>query len=155
MLPTEHKLSNLSPFPSQPPLLPGSLLTPSSPFQAPWNRLELPSKPFCHICICSSFCLACLLYFPTLSDSCLPAPTPAFLHQYPWRSHIFERLTLYGTSSVQFSLKALLAMQQLAPFIFFTSLKFPRHCAKAICLFLGRYHLSSLQNLTQSLAHAG
>lgn len=32
---------------------------------------------FCHICICSSFCLECLLYFPTLSnDSCIPPPRP-------------------------------------------------------------------------------
>lgn len=120
------------------PLLSGSLPTSSSPFQVLWKCLELPSKPyfpiFCHICICSSFCLECLLHFLTLSSSHLPTPTPALLHQYTWQSHIFERLTLYGISSVKFSLKGLLAMQQLATF--FTSVKFLTHCVEVIYLSL-------------------
>lgn len=54
--------------------LPSSFPPPVELYRAPWK----PCFPiFCHICICSSFCLECLLYFPALSnDSCLPPPRP-------------------------------------------------------------------------------
>lgn len=104
------------------PLLPGSLPMSSSPFQVLWNCLELPSKPhfpiFCHICICSSFCLECLLHFPTLSNSRLPTPTPALLHQYTWRGHLFKRLTLHSIYSGKVSLKEFLTIQQIAAFFY-------------------------------------
>lgn len=49
----------------------GSLPAPLSLFQVLWDCPQLSSKPwlpiFCHICICSSFCLECLLHVPTLS----------------------------------------------------------------------------------------
>lgn len=59
------------------------------------TAIEFPSKTyfpiFCHICICSSFCLECLLPFPLLSDnSCLPPPPPAPHHQYIWQSHFLK-----------------------------------------------------------------
>lgn len=104
------------------PLLPGSLPISSSPFQVLWKCLELPSKPyfpiFCHICICSSFCLECLLHFRTLSNSPLPTPTPALLHQYTWRGHIFKRLTLHSIYSGKVSLKEFLTIQQRAAFFY-------------------------------------
>mgnify|MGYP006996416372 CR=1 FL=1 len=70
---------------------------------------------FCHICICSSFCLECLLYFPTLSnDSCIPPPRPLLFStriigkvMYFFKNLFCVRITItYSSSSLWMDIQA-------------------------------------------------